>query len=56
MQGIALREVAFAANLLYGTSHEWYWGYEKRNGNRAPRDWSTPMHSILERFGSNIRA
>ena len=56
MCGNAHQEVAFAATLLRGAAHEWYLGYEKRNGNRPPRDWPTLMQAILERFGSNIRA
>ena len=56
MCGNAHQEVAFAATLLRGAAHEWYMGYEKRNGNRPPQDWPTMMQAILERFGSNIRA
>ena len=56
MCGNAHQEVAFAATLLRGAAHEWYMGYEKRNGNRPPQDWPTLMQAILERFGSNIRA
>ena len=56
MCGNAQQEVAFAATLLRGSAHEWYMGYERRNGNRPPRDWPTMMQAILERFGSNIRA
>ena len=56
MCGNAHQEVAFAATLLRGAAHEWYMGYERRNGNRPPRDWPTMMQAILERFGSNIRA
>ena len=56
MCGNAQQEVAFAATLLRGAAHEWYMGYERRNGNRPPRDWPTMMQAILERFGSNIRA
>ena len=56
MCGNAHQEVAFAATLLRGAAHEWYLGYEKRNGNRPPQDWPTLMQAILERFGSNIRA
>ena len=55
MKGDAQQEVAFAATLLRGAAHEWYMGYEKRNGNRPARDWPTLMQAILERFGSNIR-
>ena len=51
----AHQEVAFTATLLRGAAHEWYMGYEKRNGNRPPQDWPTLMQAILERFGSNIR-
>ena len=50
----AHQEVAFAATLLRGAAHEWYLGYEKRNGSRPPQDWPTLMQAILERFGSNI--
>ena len=56
MSGNAHQEFAFAATLLRGAAHEWYMGYERRNGNRPPRDWPTMMQAILERFGSNIRA
>ena len=56
MCGNAHQEVAFAATLLRGAAHEWYLGYEKRNGNRPPQDWPTLMQAILKRFGSNIRA
>ena len=55
MQGDAQQEVAFAATLLRGAAHEWYMGYEKRNGNRPAQDWPTLMEAILQRFGSNIR-
>ena len=55
MCGNAQQEVAIAATLLRGATHEWYLGYEKRNGNRPPQDWPTLMQAILERFGSNIR-
>ena len=55
MKGDAEQEVAFAATLLRGAAHEWYMGYEKRNGNQPARDWPTLMQAILERFGSNIR-
>ena len=55
MKGDAEQEVAFAATLLRGAAHEWYMGYEKRNGNRPARDWPTLMQAILERFGSNVR-
>ena len=41
MCGNAHQEVAFAATLLRGAAHEWYLGYEKRNGNRPPQDWPT---------------
>ena len=56
MNGSARQEVAFAATLLRGAAHEWYMGYERRNGNQPPRDWPTLMQAILDRFGSNIRA
>ena len=56
MDGTACQEVAFAATLLRGAAHEWYRGYEQRNGNRPPQDWSTMQQAILDRFGSNIRA
>ena len=56
MCGNAHQEVAFTATLLRGAAHEWYMGYEKRNGNRPPQDWPTLMQAILERFDSNIRA
>ena len=56
MNGSVRQEVAFAATLLRGVAHEWYTGYERRNGNQLPRDWPTLMQAILERFGSNIRA
>ena len=56
MNGTARQEVAFAATLLRGAAHEWYMGYERRNGNQPPRDWPTMMQAILDRFGSNIRA
>ena len=55
MNGNAHQEVAFAATLLRGAAHEWYMGYERRNGNRPPQDWPTLKQAILERFGSNIR-
>ena len=50
MNGTARQEVAFAATLLRGAAHEWYMGYEQRNGNQPPRDWPTMMQAILERF------
>ena len=56
MNGTARQEVAFAAMLLRGAAHEWYMGYEQRNGNQPPRDWPTMMQNILDSFGSNIRA
>ena len=56
MNGTARQEVAFAATLLRGAAHEWYMGYERRNGNQPPRDWPTMRQAILDRFGSNIRA
>ena len=56
MIGTARQEVAFAATLLRGAAHEWYMGYERRNGNQPPRDWPTTRQAILDRFGSNIRA
>ena len=56
MNGTARQEVAFAATLLRGAAHEWYMGYERRNGNQPPRDWPTMMQAILDRFGSNIRS
>ena len=56
MEGTARQEVAFAATLLRGAAHEWYRGYEQRNGNKPPQDWSTMQQAILDRFGSNIRA
>ena len=52
----ARQEVAFAATLLRGAAHEWYLGYERRNGGRPPQDWPTMRQAILDRFGSNIRA
>ena len=52
----AHQEVAFAATLIRGAAHEWYLGYERRNGNKPPQDWPTMMQAILERFGSTIRA
>ena len=54
MRGDAQQEVAFAATLLHEATHEWYMGYEKRNGNKPAWDWPTLMQAILERFGSNI--
>ena len=56
MQGSPQQEVDFAANFLRSTAHEWYLRYEKRNGNRPPRDWPTFQQALLDRFGSNIRA
>ena len=56
MNGTARQEVAFAATLLRGAAHEWYLGYERRNGNKPPQDWPTMQQAILDRFGSNIRA
>ena len=56
MNGTTRQEVAFAATLLKGAAHEWYMGYERRNGNQPPRDWPTMRQAILDRFGSNIRA
>ena len=56
MSGTARQEVAFAATLLRGAAHEWYMGYERRNGNQPPQDWPTMQQAILDRFGSNIRA
>ena len=56
MCGTARQEVAFAATLLRGAAHEWYLGYERRNGGRPPQDWPTMRQAILDRFGSNIRA
>ena len=56
MNGTARQEVAFAATLLRGAAHEWYRGYEQRNGKKPPQDWSTMQQAILDRFGSNIRA
>ena len=56
MHGTTQQEVAFAATLLRGAAHEWYLSYERRNGNKPPRDWPTMMQALLERFGSNIRA
>ena len=41
--------------LLGEHAHEWYMGYEKRN-RHPPRDWASLAMSLLERFGSNIRA
>ena len=32
------QEIAFEATLLRGTAHQWYFGYEKRNGYQPPRD------------------
>ena len=55
LSGTTHQEIAFAATLHCGATHEWYMGYEKRNGNQPPRDWPTLMQAILERFGSNIR-
>ena len=56
MNGTARQEVAFAATRLRGAAHEWYLGYERRNGNKPPQDWPTMQQAILDRFGSNIRA
>ena len=56
MNGTTRQEVAFTATLLKGAAHEWYMGYERRNGNQPPRDWPTMRQAILDRFGSNIRA
>ena len=56
MNGTARQEVAFAATLLRGAAYEWYQGYEQRNGNKPPQDWSTMQQAILDRFGSNIQA
>ena len=36
MCGNAHQEVAFAATLLRGAAHEWYMGYERRNGTDRP--------------------
>ena len=55
MCGNAHQEVALVATLLCGAPHEWYMGYERRNGNKPPQNWPTMMQAILERFGSNIR-
>ena len=56
MDGTAWQEVAFTATLLRGAAHKWYRGYEQRNNNKPPQDWSTMQQAILDRFGSNIRA
>ena len=56
MDGTARQEVAFAATLVRRAAHEWYRGYEQRNGNKPPQDWSTMQQAILDHFGSNIRA
>ena len=36
MNSTARQEVAFIATLLRGAAHEWYMGYEQRNGNQPP--------------------
>ena len=56
MSGTARQEVAFEATLLRGAAHEWYMGYEQRNGNQPSQDWPTMQQAISDRFGSNIRA
>ena len=56
MNGTVRQEVAFIATLLRGAAYKWYRGYEQRNGNKPPQDWSTLQQAILDRFGSNIRA
>ena len=38
MDCTAHQEVAFAATLLRGAAHEWYRGYEQKNGNKPPQD------------------
>ena len=51
MDGTARQEVVFAATLLRGVAHEWYRGYEQRNGNKPPQDGLRCNRPSWDRFG-----
>ena len=44
----------YAASLLRGAAFEWYSSLETCTG--CPGDWTTLCQTMLERFGSSIRA
>ena len=49
------QQVAYTATLFRESAHEWYMAHERRNKG-PPRDWSSLVAVLLDRFGSNIRS
>ena len=47
-------QLTFVVSLLRGAAYEWYVHYETRTGR--PGDWTMLRLTMLERFGSSIRA
>ena len=55
MSGSDAQQVAYTVTLFRESAHEWYMAHERRNKG-PPRDWSSLVAALLDRFGSNIRA
>ena len=49
------QQVAYMVTLFRESAHEWYMAHERRNKG-PPRDWSSLVAALLDRFGSNIRS
>ena len=47
MGGSDAQQVAYSVTLLRDSTHEWYIGYERRNGH-PPRDWAQLCDLLLE--------
>ena len=54
IQGEPSRQMTCMVSLLRGAAYEWYGHYETCTG--CPGDWTTLRITMLERFGSSIRA
>ena len=55
MSGSDAQQVAYTVTLFRESAHEWYMAHERWNKG-PPRDWSSLVSALLDRFGSNIRA
>ena len=55
MSGSDTQQVAYTVTLFRESAHEWYMAHERRNKG-PPRDWSSLVAALLDRFGSNIRS
>ena len=56
MNGTPHQEVAYAIMLLREATHDWWQSYLSCRQNVLPPDWATLSATLLDRFGSKLRA